>query len=379
MFCPLRQIITNKVKIIMTYNLYTIPQCASTPETFFKCSKELPQDRQIKLKELGYTSEFRVVNFDTLLASLKPKIKMMLDNACLNLLISELADRITIKTGVVDHLGNVTINPRDPQLIRHYRSLLKANLLETPLDLIPMNILCALYNVLDWNKIRIVVFDGPVSMGYCHIDEQQKISIHISSHLIGERLTYLPGHLLFHELGHALHAAYNILAVPQLATYTSDFIKDIYLLKQNVNLPNNELFKDSNTYQIYCEWYSIEECWNQLGFAEINNIVYVNELSDYANEIFTAHPFTYHGPMGQNYYLTKEEQAAMLQNLSVRKALVYSDKAIKAIRYALGLTGEIDLASQTNARNDFLYRLEKRLKVKQRADLIYDAYQKLNR
>lgn len=363
----------------MTYNLYKIPQCASTPETFFKCSKELPQDRQNKLKELGYTSEFRVVNFDTLLATLKPKSKMMLDNACLNLLISELADRITIETGVVDHLGNVTINPRDPQLIRHYRSLLKANLLETPLDLIPMNILCALYNVLDWNKIRIVVFDGPVSMGYCHINEQQKISIHISSHLIGERLTYLPGHLLFHELGHALHAAYNILAVPQLATYTSDFIKDIYLLKQNVNLPNNELFKDSNTYQIYCEWYSIEECWNQLGFAEINNIVYVNELSDYANEIFTAHPFTYHEPMGQNYYLTKEEQAAMLQNLSARKALVYSDKAIKAIRYALGLTGEIDLASQTNARNDFLYRLEKRLKVKQRADLIYDAYQKLNR
>ena len=82
MFCPLRQIITNKVKIIMTYNLYTIPQCASTPETFFKCSKELPQDRQNKLKELGYTSEFRVVNFDTLLASLKPKSKMMLDNAC---------------------------------------------------------------------------------------------------------------------------------------------------------------------------------------------------------------------------------------------------------------------------------------------------------
>ena len=363
----------------MTYNLYTIPQCASTPETFFKCSKELPEDRQNKLNELGYTSEFRVVNFDTLLASLKPKSKMMLDNTLWNLIRNELADRITIETGVVDHLGNVTINQCDPQLIRYYRSLFKAHLLSAPLSQIQVDILCALYNLRDWDNVKIVVLDGPLSIGYCYVDQQQNIVIHISSHLIGESSTYLPGHLLFHELGHALHAAYNILAVPQLATYTSDFIKDIYLLKQNVNLPNNELFKDSNTYQIYSEWFSIEECWNKLGFAEINGIIYVNELSDYANQIVTANPFTYHGPMGQNQFLTKEEQEAMLQNLSARKALVYPENAIKAIRYALGLTGEIDWTGQTNARNDFLSDLENSLKIEQRADLIYNAYQKLNR
>ena len=139
------------------------------------------------------------------------------------------------------------------------------------------------------------------------------------------------------------------------------------------------MFRDSNTYQIYCEWYAIEECWNQLGFAEINGIIYVNELSDYANQIVTANPFTYHGPMGQNQFLTKEEQEAMLQNLSARKALVYPENAIKAIRYALGLTGEIDWTGQTNARNDFLSDLENSLKIEQRADLIYNAYQKLNR
>ncbi|MCQ2955648.1 MAG: hypothetical protein MJ218_00420 [Opitutales bacterium] len=311
--------------------------------------------------------------------ALRPNtIKEPLDNACWNLVRSELADRVTIETGVVDHLGNVTINQRNPQLIRYYRSLFKAHLLSSQLSQAQADILCALYNVRDWDNIKMVIFDGPVSIGYCYVDEQQNIIIHISSHLIGERSTYLPGGLMFHELGHALHSASNTLALPQLATYTSNFIKDIYLLKQNVTLANNELCKDSNTYQIYSEWFSIEECWNQLGFAEINGIVYVNELSDYANQIFSANPFTYHGPMGQNRFLTKEEQKAMLQNLSARKALVYPENAIKAVRHALGLNGEIDWAAQTTARSTFLYDLEKRLQAEQRADLIYDAYQKLN-
>ena len=118
-------------------------------------------------------------------------------------------------------------------------------------------------------------------MGFCYIktkDTERKYIIHLPQ----DDLSI--SDVLPHEIKHALYYELGLSGEPALCSYKTKFIRDVYQITSTNTLVPSKGRTVSEIYDqcpdIAMDWDTIEEAWNMIGFIEVGDTVYINELSD---------------------------------------------------------------------------------------------------
>ena len=319
------------------YSLLELPPQRSSKEAFLQYSrplKEVDRKRWEKLRDLGYNEKFRVISFETICNGLGKKEKDFEKNAAMaETILADYIHSAPISFGFCDFDGKIYDIALPLNVIKSQKAALSA-CLKGFRGSKKQKQLVALYLLLLKDKTSLKLISG-FEGGYAHItecDDEFRYAIHISNVLFAAP-NFVLG-VLTHEMKHALYYELGLSGEPALCSYETKFIRDVYQLPENASVPLSERTLPAIYAQcpaIAMDWHSIEEGWNMLGFIEIGDTVYINELCDCALP-FDGKPdsnaecgkFSYHVPaffMRSHIFDSKERWNAFLerQNCMVSK------------------------------------------------------------
>ena len=275
------------------YSLLELPPQRSTKEAFLKYSRpleEVDKERLAKLRGLGYNETFRVISFDTICEGLKKsetfgKAASTFDfNGCIKgyeKMLEDCVKQIRISFCRCDIEDKITDSPPlSEDEIKDRKDRFLERLLSKPWWEKSKQVL-ALYDLLLKNKVELKFMEQ--GSGFCYVKTVGKDCHYIIHFDAKERFSHS---LLAHEIKHALYYELGLSGEPALCSYTTKFIRDVYQFPQDFSSdPITERSVEAIYSQcpaIAMDWDTIEEAWNKLGFIEIGDVIYINELSDLA-------------------------------------------------------------------------------------------------
>lgn len=296
------------------YSLLELPPQRSTKEAFLQYSRpleEVDKERLQKLRELGYNETFRVVSFETICNGLGKSgkdFKQCIGNY--KAVLKDCVKAIPFSFCFRDAEDKIyDFSPLPQSAIANKKDSFLACLLLKPWWEKSKQIL-VLYGLLLKDKVELK-FMGKGG-GFCYVKavgDDRRYVIHFTSEEIFHHS------LLAHEIKHALYYELGLSGDPALCSYTTKFIRDVYQLPQDFSSGSVTERSVEAIYNqcpaVAMDWDTIEEAWNELGFIEIDGVVYINELSDCAllfdekrdtkDDVSTG--FSYHSPLFMRSYI----------------------------------------------------------------------------
>ena len=170
-----------------------------------------------------------------------------------------------------------------------------------------------------------------------------------------------------HEIKHALFYELGLSGEPNLCSYKTEFIRDVYQLPKGFV---SEPLKERSTEAIYnqcpaiaMDWDTIEEAWNMLGFIEIGGVVYINELSDILvpdPERFEQKVVKFHQPLFMRSYIY--EHKSLLEKFAERQNNLMGN-GIADNRKMIDFSDDEDEAKESGKAKDNMPRYLKAISV----------------
>ncbi|MBR1844080.1 MAG: hypothetical protein IJ793_04395 [Opitutales bacterium] len=266
-----------------SYSLLELPPQRSTKEAFLSYSRpleEVDKERLQKLRELGYNETFRVISFDTICEGLGKSKEDF--NGCIKdyeTVLKDCVKKIPCSFCFCDTENKIHDFDSSKEAVENKKRSFLACLLLKPWWEKSKQVLALYYFLLkDKIELKFMMESG----GFCYIKTVGNDRRYVI-HFTGEKIFHHS--LLAHEIKHALYYELGLSGEPALCSYTTKFIRDVYRLPQDFSSdPVTERTIEAIYNQcpaVAMDWDTIEEAWNELGFIEIDGVVYINELSDF--------------------------------------------------------------------------------------------------
>lgn len=323
-----------------SYSLLELPPQRSSKEAFLQYSRpleEVDKKRWEKLKKLGYNEKFRVVSFETICEGLKKSETFGKAASTFNF-GGCIKDYKTVLENCVKKIPcsfcycDTKYKIYDSTLPKKAVEDKKANFL-TCLLLQPWweksKQVLALYDFLLKDKIELKFMME--SGGFCYVKTLENEPRYVI-HFTGEKI--FPHSILAHEIKHALYYELGLSGDPALCSYTTKFIRDVYRLPQDFSSgPVTERTIEAIYNQcpaVAMDWDTIEEAWNELGFIEIEGIVYINDLSDFVfpDPGDRSSRISYHKPLFMRSYIYGSKER-LNDFASIQNKLIQEDRGVK--------------------------------------------------